>query len=70
MVTQTVVIMVPLPGRLIAFMVFSVLPGSFILYRGLTAEGEPQVVWTICGAATLLSVLLMLLGWWRKSKRR
>jgi predicted alpha/beta hydrolase len=60
----------PLPGRLIAFMVFGVVAGAFIHYRGLTAEGEARVVCTICGAVALAGVVVMLLGWWRQSKRR
>lgn len=62
--------MTPLPGRLVAFMAFGVLAGAFILYRGLNAEGEPRVVFTVLGALALGGVLLILLGWWRQSKRR
>jgi uncharacterized membrane protein YoaK (UPF0700 family) len=59
----------PSPGRLIAFMVFGVVAGAFILHRGLTAEGEARVVWTICGSLALVGVVVILLGWWRQSKR-
>ena len=62
--------MTPLLGRLIAFMVFSALAGAFILYRGLTSEGEPRVVWTICGALVFVGVLVILIGWRHQSKRR
>jgi hypothetical protein len=67
---HTLLIMIPLPARLIAFMAFGVVAGSFILYRGLTSEGEPRVVWTVCGALALVGVLVILLGWWRQSRRR
>jgi hypothetical protein len=62
--------MTPLPGRLVAFMALGVIAGAFIFYRGLNAEGEPRVVYTVLGALALGGVLLILLGWWRQSKRR
>jgi high-affinity Fe2+/Pb2+ permease len=62
--------MTSLPGRLIAFLVASALAGAFILFRGLTSDGEPRIVWTICGAGVLVGVFLILFGWWNKSRRR
>jgi hypothetical protein len=62
--------MIPLPGRLVAFMAFGVIAGAFILHRGLNSEGEPRVVHTVLGALALASVLLIPLGWWRQAKRR
>ncbi len=54
--------MAQLTERLIAFMVFGVVAGAFILYRGLTTEGETQVVWTIRGSLTWGGVVVILLG--------
>ena len=62
--------MTPLPGRLIVFMVFSALAGAFSLYRGPTSDGEPRLVWTICGALVFIGVLVVLIGWRHQSKRR
>jgi hypothetical protein len=63
-------LVVPLPGRLIALVVVGVVAGGFILYRGLTADGQDRVVYTFFGALALVGALIICVAWWRGTRRR
>ena len=46
------------------------LVGTFSLYRGLTSDGQDQVVFTLAGVLCLVGALIILVGWWRGTRRR
>jgi hypothetical protein len=58
-----------MPLRLSALVIIALVTGVVCLVRGLSGDGEPDVVYLVLGALALVGAFLIVYGWWRQSRR-